>query len=137
MVNVVGEAVVQVVGLKGTAQVHLPVGRLEQLVQSLASLGGDGDHGDAQLPGEALHIDGVPPGLHLVHKVQGKHQGALQLQQLNGEIEVALQIGGVHNVQNGVRSLANDEVPGHDLFHGVGGQGVDPRQIHHRQLPVA
>lgn len=47
------------------------------------------------------------PGLHLVHKVQGKHQGALQLQQLNGEIEVALQIGGVHNVQNGVRSLAN------------------------------
>ena len=137
VVNVVGEAVVQVVGLKGTAQVHLPVGRLEQLVQSLASLGGDGDHGDAQLPGEALHIDGVPPGLHLVHKVQGKHQGALQLQQLNGEIEVALQIGGVHNVQNGVRSLANDEVPGHDLFHGVGGQGVDPRQIHHRQLPVA
>lgn len=60
VVNVVGEAVVQVVGLKGTAQVHLPVGRLEQLVQSLASLGGDGDHGDAQLPGEALHIDGVP-----------------------------------------------------------------------------
>ena len=137
VVDVVGEAVIKVVRLKGIAQVHLPVGHLEQLIQPLAGLGGDGDHGDAQLPGEVLHIDGVPPGLHLVHKIQGQHQGALQLQQLDGEVEVAFQVGGVHDVQNGVRTFTDDEVPGHDLLHGVGGQRVDPRQIHHRQFPVA
>ena len=84
VVDVVGEVVVQVVGLIGDPQVHLPVGHLEKLVQSLAGLGGDGDHRDPQLLGQALHVDLVPPGLHLVHEVQGQHQGPLQLQQLDG-----------------------------------------------------
>ena len=84
VVDVVGEVVVQVVGLIGDSQVHLPVGHLEKFVQTLAGLGGDGDHRDPQLLGQALHVDLIPSGLYLVHEVQGQHQGPLQLQQLDG-----------------------------------------------------
>ena len=84
VMDVVGEVIVQVVGLIGDSQVHLPVGHLEKLVQPLAGFGGDGDNRHSQLLGQALHVDLVPPGLHLVHEVQGQHQGPLQLQQLDG-----------------------------------------------------
>ena len=67
----------------------------------------------------------------LVHKIQGNDHGAFQLQQLGRQVQIALNIGGVHNIDDGVRVLAHDEVPGHDLLHGIGRQGVDAGQIHH------
>ena len=137
VVDVVGKGVIQVVGLYGAAQVHLPVGGVEQFLQPLPGAGGDGDHWDAQLLGQPLHIDLVPPFGHLVHKVQGQHRGPLQLQQLDGKVQVALQVGGIHDVDDAVRGLPDDEIPGDDLLHGVGRQGVDARQVHDGQGLVA
>ena len=110
---------------------HLVVGDAQQLLHVLAGAGGDGDDRHPQRPGQARHVDFVPVLEHLVHKVQGDDHGALQLQELGGEVEVALDIGGVDDVDDGVRALAHDEVPGHDFLHGVGGQRVDAGQVHH------
>ena len=137
VVDVVGEFIIEVVRLKGVAQVHLPVGYLQQLVQTFTGAGGDGDYRHAQFPGQSLEVDFVAVGVDLIHKVQSQHHGALQLQQLYGEVEVSFQIGGVHNVDDGVRAFADDKVPGHDFLHGVGRQGVDAGQVHHGQFPVA
>ena len=46
----------------------------------------------------------VPPlARYLVHHVQRQHHGHLQLQQLQGQVEVPLDVGGVHNVDDAVR----------------------------------
>ena len=112
------------------------MGGVHQLLHPLAGAGSDGDDRHTQLLGQPVHVDPVPPLFHLVHEVEGHHRGPLQLQQLDGEVQVALQIGGVHNVDDAVGGRADDKVPGHNLLHGVGGQGVDAGQVHHRHRPV-
>ena len=47
------------------------------------------------------------------------------------QIEVALDVGGVHDVDDAVGLLLKDVVPGDDLLLGIGPQGIDARQIHH------
>ena len=132
VVDLVGEAVVQVVGLHRDPHMHLIVGHLQQLLNILSRPGGDGDNGHAQGTGQSLHVDLVPMPLHLVHKIQCDHHRPLQLQQLGGKVQIALDIGGVNDVNDGVGPLPHDEVPGHDLLHGIGGQRIDTGQIHHR-----
>ena len=68
---------------------------------------------------------------HLVHEVQGNDHGPLQLQQLGGQIEVSLDVGGINDVDDGVGPLTHDKVPCHDLLHGVGGERVNSGQVHH------
>ena len=54
----------------------------------------------------------------------------------HAEIKVALQVGGVDDVDDGVGLFADDEAPGHQLLLGVGGEGVDARQVHHGKAHV-
>ena len=136
VVDEVGIVVIKVVGLHRHAPVDLLVGRGEQRVDILPRAGGDGNDRHPQHLGESGAVDLVPVLLRLVHEVEGDDHGPLQLQKLHRQVEVALDIGGVHNVDDGVGMLAHDEVPGHDLLHGVGGQGVDPRQVHHGHVPA-
>ena len=131
MFVVVGEVVIQVVRLHGDPNVHLVVGHLQQLLDVFARPGGDGDHRYAQFLGQPVHVDLVPVLFHLVHKIEGNDHRPLQLQQLSSQIEVALNVGGVNDVDDGVGPLSHDKIPGHDLLHGVGGEGVNAGQIHH------
>ncbi len=110
---------------------------VDQLRHALAFGGGDGHHGDAQLGAEPLHVDGAAVGPDLVHHVQGQHHGHPQLQQLEGQIQVPLDVGGVHDVDDAVGLSVEDEIPGDDLLLGVGPQGVDARQVHHRAVLLA
>ena len=57
--------------------------------------------------------------------------GHPQLQQLQCQIEISLNIGGVHDIDDAVGLSLQNKVPGHDLLLGVGAQGVDTRQIDH------
>ena len=137
VVDGVGKVVVEVVRLHGQAGVHLPVGLLDQPVNIHAVTGGDRDHRYAQLSGQPAAVNRIPLLFHLVHEVYSQHHRPFQLQQLHGQIQVPLQVGGVYDVDDGVRLLLEDEFPGHHLLHGVGREGVDARQVHHReaQLP--
>ncbi|MPM78768.1 hypothetical protein SDC9_125780 [bioreactor metagenome] len=137
VVNFVGIVVVKVVRLHGEAGAGLLRRRLQQLLNVVPGAGGDGNDRHAQLGGKPGAVDHISVALHLVHKVQGDHKGALQLQQLGGEVKIALQVGGVHDVNNGVGMLPHDKISGHDLLNGIGGQGVDSRQIHHGDLLVS
>ena len=114
-------------------RLHRPV---HQLGHALALGGGDGHHRDAQVLGQLLHVDGAAVGADLVHHVQRQHHGHPQLQQLQRQVQIPLDIGGVHDVDDAVRLLVQDEIPGDDLLLGVGPQGVDARKIHHRAVLV-
>ena len=136
VVDGVGEVVVQVIGLHGQPRVHLLVDLLDQRVDIHVVPGGNGHHRHAQAGEQAGAVDHVPLFLHLVHEVHRQRHGTLQLQKLHGQVQVPLQVGGVHDVDDGVGLLLDDELPGHQFLHGVGRQGVDARQVHHREFQL-
>ena len=74
-------------------------------------------------------MDGAAVAPHLVHHVQRQHHGHIQFHQLHGQVEVALDVGGIYDVDDAGGFLPNDELPGHDLLTAVRGHGVDARQV--------
>ena len=89
----------------------------------------DLDDPAAQLVGQLGSVDPVAVLLHHVHHVDGYDHRDAQLGQLGGEIEVALQVGAVDDVQYGVGAFAHQVVPCDHLLQGVGRQGIDARQV--------
>ena len=102
---------------------------LDQLVDALVLGGGDGDHGDPQQLLHGVHVHAAAVAGHLVHHVQGDDHGDVHLQKLHGQVEVALDIRGVHDVDDAPGLVNEDEVPAHQLLAGIGGHGVDARQV--------
>ena len=109
-------------------------GLVDKLGHALALGGHDGHHRDAQLPAQAADVHGAAVGAHLVHHVQGQHRRYAQLQQLQGEVEVPLDICGVDNVYYTFGPVVEDEVSGDYLLLGVGPQGIDAGQVHHAAI---
>ena len=103
---------------------------VHQFPQALALDGGNGHHGHAQGFGQALDVDGAAVFPDLVHHIQGDDHGHPQGHQLQRQIEIALDIGGVHDIDDAVGLLLQQEIPGDDFFTGIGAQGIDARQIH-------
>ncbi len=114
-------------------RLHRPV---HQLGHTLALGGGNGHHGNAQVVGQLLYVDGAAVGAHLVHHVQRQHHRHPQLQQLQCQVQVALDVGGIYDIDDAVRLLVQYVVPRDDLLLGIGTQGVDARQVHHGALLV-
>ena len=86
-------------------------------------------HFTAQGIAQLGKIDLVPVFPNQIHHIDRNHHGNSQLDELCGEVEVALDVGAVHDVQNGVGPLTDQIVPGDHLFQCVGGQGVNTGQI--------
>ena len=107
-----------------------------QFVDALVLACGNGDHRHAQLVGKLCNVNGVAAGPDFVHHVQGNNHGDAQLDKLEGKVKVPLNIGGVHNVDDAVGVLLQDKIPGDDFLRGVGGQGVNTRQVHYRRFRV-
>ena len=91
-------------------------GRLGGLLDAGALEGGDLHDGAAQLPGKLFRVDAVPVFPHHVHHIDGDDHRDAQLGELGGEVQVALQVGAVHDVQDGVGALAHQVIPGHHLL---------------------
>ena len=83
----------------------------------------------AQLLGKLLCIDLIPVLPDNVHHIDGCHHRDTQLYQLGGQIQVPLQVGAVDDVQNRIRPLLDQIIPGYHFLQGVGGQGVNTRQV--------
>ena len=101
-----------------------------QLVQALALARADRHHRHAQPLLHGRQVDDVAVAAHLVHHVEGHHHGPPQLEQLKGQVEVAFKVGGVHDVDDHVGLLLDDEVAADDFLHRIGAEGIDARQIH-------
>ena len=104
---------------------------VDELADALVPCGGDGHHRNAERLTHLPHVDGAAVGVDLVHHVQGQDHGRPQLQELQCQVEVPLDVGGVHDVDDAVGLLVQDEIPGDDLLLGVGPQGVDAGEVHH------
>ena len=91
--------------------------------------GADGHHGNAQGRAELLHLHRAPVGPQLVHHVEGEDRGHLQLQELEGQVQVAFDIRRVDDIDDGVGLFLDDKVLRHDFFLRIRAQGIDTRQV--------
>ena len=112
-------------------------GRLRRLRDARAPERRDLHHPAAQLTGKLGAVQPVSVLPHHIHHVDGHHHGDAQLHQLRGEVQVALQVCAVDDVQDDVRPLPDQVVPGHDFLQRVGRQAVDPRKIGDRHALVS
>ena len=70
----------------------------DKLVNALVLCRGNGHYGDSQRLLQLVYSNGTAVFSHLVHHVQRKHHGNVELHQLHGKIEVALDVGCVNYV---------------------------------------
>ena len=63
---------------------------------------GDGHHGDAEHPLEPVDVDRAAVGRDLVHHVRREDHGPVEFHELEREVEVALDVGGVDDVDDRV-----------------------------------
>ena len=112
-------------------------GVVYQLVHALVLGSGDGDHRYAQHGLHGVDVDGALIAHQLVHHVQRHHHGDAHLQKLHGQVQVSLDIGGVHDVDDGLGLILQNEVPGYDLLAAEGGHGVDARQVGDLRVGIA
>ncbi len=80
--------------------------------------------------GQLRDVDLIAVLADHVHHVDGDHHGDAQLGQLRGQVQVALQVGAVDDVQDGVGALGDQVVTGYDFLQRVGGQRVNTGQVH-------
>ena len=84
----------------------------------------------AELLRELVDIDLVAALAHDVHHVHGHDHRDAQLGQLCGEVEVALKVRAVDDVEDGVRPLVDQVVAGDDLLQRVGAERVNAGKVH-------
>ena len=83
-----------------------------------------------------MQVDFHPPFFHDIHHIEGHDHRLPQFQQLEGQIQAPFQGGSIHYVDDHIHFIAEDEVPGDDFFHGVGGEAVGAGQVHQMDVHV-
>ena len=89
----------------------------------------DGHHRAAQLAAQRGGIDADAALLQQIAHVQGNHHGQAGFHELGAQVQVALQVGGIHHVDNHVRLIFQQILAGHDFLRRIGGKGINARQI--------
>ena len=97
---------------------------------AVALQSGDLNDPHAQFPGQLRYVDLVAVFADHIHHVDGDDHRDTQLGKLGGEVEVALQVRAVNDVQNGVGPFSHQIVTGHHFFQSVGGQGINTGKVH-------
>ena len=112
-------------------------GGLDHILHAAALQRRGGDDGAPEFAGQAVDVDLVAVLLHQVHHVQGDHNRNAKVQDLAGQIQVTLKVGGVHQVDDGVRAAFEQVIARHDLLGRIRGQRVDARQVRDGHVLVA
>ena len=86
-------------------------------------------HFAAQRLAQFAQLDDVAVLARDVDHVQGDDHGDAQLRQLRGQVEVALDVRRVDDVEDGVRLLIDQIAARHHFLQRVGGKTVNARQV--------
>jgi len=108
--------------------------RVQQGGQAALLNSGGGRHLDAEHHFHTRHIDAVSFRLRFVDDVERHHHRDAQLHELHRQVEIALQVGGVHHVDDQIGTLVDQVVAGDDLLLGIGGKRVGAWQVHQTDI---
>ena len=123
------------------AVVHVQVPRLgvspfknlddlvEQLVDAFAAASGGRHDRHAEEGAELVDVKLVAALLELVEHIEGHHHREVHVDELGGEVEVALEVAAVHHVEDDVGILLDDMLPDVQFFGGICAEGVGAGQV--------
>ena len=131
-VRAIGRAEVQATG--ALAEPRHVQGMIHQLADTLVAGSANGDNRHAQQALEQVDVHGAAVGRHLVHHVERNDHGAIELHKLQRQVQIALDVGGVDDVDDGVGGFVQDESTADDLFARVRRQRIDARQVGNARL---
>ena len=109
---------------------------LEQLVDTLVLKGRDHHDRAAELLGKLVRVDLVAVFLHEVGHVEGHDHGQAGLDDLKCQVQVALQVGGVDDLDDYIGLAAHEVVARALLLGAVGGKRVDAGEVRNRDVLV-
>ena len=66
---------------------------------------------------------------HFIHHVHCNYHRNIHLQKLHGQIQVSLNIGSIHNVDDRTWFLIQDKISGDNLLTAVRGHGINSRKV--------
>jgi len=116
------------------ARGHL--GRGHDLVDALALQRRDLDDRQRERLRKRGGIDLVTALAHDVHLVQSDHYGHAELHELRRQVQVALKVRRVDDINDNVRLALDQIIARDDLLVGIRRQRVDARQVHDLHLGV-
>lgn len=64
-----------------------------------------------------------------VHHVNGNDNRYAHLKKLRSEVQIALKVAAVNDVQDGIGLFLNKEISRDNFFQGIGGQGVNTWKV--------
>ena len=126
VLNAAGEDVGQLTALSSLCSSH------SSLCSSLGAFAlqcADLNSLTAQLGAQLLQVDLIAVLADEVDHVDSHDHGNAQLDELSGQVQVALDVGAINDVQDGIGLLLDQISTGDDLFQSVRRQGVDTGQV--------
>ena len=111
-------------------------GQLGGLLAALVLQGGDLDGLAAQFLGQLVQVDLVAVLADEVDHVDGHDHGDAQLNKLGGQIKVALDVGAVNDVEDGIRLFVDKVAAGNNFLQRVGRQRVDTGKVLNHDIVV-
>ena len=126
VLNAAGEDVGQLAALSSLCSSHSsPCSSLGAFALQCADL----NRLTAQLGAQLLQVDLIAVLADEVDHVDSHDHGDAQLDELSGQVQVALDVGAINDVQDGIGLLLDQISTGDDLFQSVRRQGVDTGQV--------
>ena len=104
-------------------------GMIHQLANALVAGSANGNNRHAQQALEQVDVYGTTIGGHLVHHVERDDHGAVELHELQCQVQVTFDVGGVDNVDDGIGVFVQDKLATDDLFARVRRQRIDAGQV--------
>ena len=124
---------VQVSGLTAAALINLNDGT-EEVFHTLAALERRGHHRHTEKGAKRLHVDIVATSLELVEHIQSTHHTQVHIKELRGEVEIALKIAGVDDIDDHVGHLFLQVFADIKLLRRIAGKGIGAWQVDEVEL---
>ena len=112
-------------------------GVLYQFIHPLILRCRDRDYRNAQHGLNAVYINRSAVSCDLIHHIKCNDHGDIHLQQLHGQVQIALNVGGIHNVDYGLWLVIQHKVSGYDLLAGVRRHGINARKIRNQSVGIS
>ena len=111
-------------------------GMVHQLVGSFILDRRHRHHRDSQHGLHLVDLDGAAVSPNLVHHIQSQYNGNIQFHKLHGQVQVALNVGGIYYIDNPLGMFLQHKFPGHHLLAGIRRHGINARQIRDQRIAV-
>ena len=89
-----------------------------QCLDALPFAADGGNHGNTEVRLQLVRMDGQPQLLRHIDHIQRQHNRTVEFHELEGQMQAALQIGCINDIDDDVRRFAKQKVPGDPFFRG-------------------